>query len=225
MNLPYKAGSTVRVTSLYGTRTLNGVTAMHNGIDLVGSDKNIIANVDGKVIQSRIVTDKTNLTWQWGNYITIQDNNGYQHIYAHLNARHVKIGDIVKVGQIIGVEGNTGYSFGSHLHYEVRTSGNVAIDPTPFLGIPNIVGSYTIENKYENESEEEKMSYETFKEYQDRYRKELQAAKPSDWAKEDWELAVEMGITDGTRPRDTITREEALILTKRLLGNAKSELK
>ena len=107
MNLPYKAGSTVRVTSPYGMRTLNGVTAMHNGIDLVGGDKNICANVAGKVIRSRIVTDKSDLTWQWGEYIAIQDSNGYQHIFAHLKTRNVKVGDAVRKGQLIGVEGAT----------------------------------------------------------------------------------------------------------------------
>ena len=119
------------------------------------------------------------------------------------------------------VEGATGNAGGVHLHYEVRTSGKVPIDPAPFLGIPNAVGSYIVKN----ESEDEEMTYEQWKEYQERYRKELQAQAPSDWAKADWEHAVEAGITDGTRPRDTVTREEALVLIERTLGTAQSKLK
>ena len=44
-------------------------------------------------------------------------------------------------GDHVGVEGNTGYSFGSHCHFEVRDKSG-AMDPTPILGIKNEVGEY-----------------------------------------------------------------------------------
>jgi hypothetical protein len=61
--------------------------------------------------------------------------------YCHLLKRLVSVGRRVEAGQHIGVEGNTGYSFGSHCHFEVRENG-VSIDPAPFLGIPNKAGTY-----------------------------------------------------------------------------------
>lgn len=48
---------------------------------------------------------------------------------------------------------------------------------------------------------------------------------PSDWAKADWDMATQMGITDGTRPKANITREEAIVMIHRALGIAKSKLK
>jgi|GEM_PF-923898 Membrane proteins related to metalloendopeptidases len=214
--LPYLKGLRVNVTSPFGNRILNGISENHSGIDLVGTGKNIHANIDGEVIQSRIVTDKTNLTWQWGNYITIQDSKGYQHIYAHLNTRHVGIGDIVKVGQIIGVEGNTGYSFGSHLHYEVRTSDNKAIDPTPFLGIPNTIGTYTVKSALMRmESEDKKVTYDEWKKYQKQYESEREALKPDSWATEPQKWCKDNGISDGTYPQKFISRQEVWAMFKR----------
>ena len=62
MILPYRMG-TVRVTSPYGYRVLNGVSQWHAGMDLVGTDKRIVAVMGGTVLQSRMVTDKSNKTW------------------------------------------------------------------------------------------------------------------------------------------------------------------
>lgn len=50
-------------------------------------------------------------------------------------------------------------------------------------------------------------------------------SKPSDWAVEDWKLAIELGITDGTRPLDTVTREECVVMILRALGKSNSRLK
>ncbi|MDE6833640.1 MAG: hypothetical protein K2J39_05270 [Ruminococcus sp.] len=56
----------------------------------------------------------------------------------------VKAGDTVKITDVIGVEGNTGYSFGSHCHYCVRpqfSAGN-AYNVSEISGIPNVLGVY-----------------------------------------------------------------------------------
>ena len=132
-----------KVTSPFGKRTLNGVADNHKGIDVVGLDnKNVCAVVGGKVVSSLIITDKSNRTWEWGNYVRIDGDDGKRYYYCHLSKRLVKAGQRVKAGDHIGIEGNTGYSFGSHCHFEVRTSSGVSIDPAPFLGIKNAVGTY-----------------------------------------------------------------------------------
>lgn len=133
-----------RLTSPYGQRVLNGKTETHNGVDLVGTGSTAVCSVcDGTVIQSRIVTDKNNLTWQWGNYVSVQAKDGTVHYYCHLASRAVKQGDKVKAGQRIGIMGNTGYSFGAHLHFEVRRN-NKAINAADYLGIQNKTGTYDI---------------------------------------------------------------------------------
>lgn len=144
---PYKGGK-FRVTSPYGKRIINGRSEFHSGLDIVGeSSKELLAICDATVIQSRIVTDKSNLTWQWGNYVIIQADSGERVIYAHLSKRLVSQGDKVKTGDVIGIEGNTGYSFGSHCHLEVRDARNKVTDKvnTPaFTNIPNSIGKYSI---------------------------------------------------------------------------------
>ena len=47
----------------------------------------------------------------------IDDGNGYRSIYAHFSKVRVKAGDVVKAGQLIGWEGDTGRASGCHLHY------------------------------------------------------------------------------------------------------------
>lgn len=145
LSLPYKSG-TVRLTSLYGERTLNGVTAMHKGVDLVGTVKTIVSPCAGTVGFAGQVNDKNTggRTWEWGNYVRIEADGGYKIYLCHMASVSVKTGQTVKTGDVLGVEGSTGYSTGSHCHFEVRYGGK-STDPTPFLGISNRVGSYPVE--------------------------------------------------------------------------------
>lgn len=142
MNLPYKSGK-VTLTSHFGWRTLNGSRDYHKGVDLSGTDKTLVAPCDGVIGSSTIITDKSNLTWQWGNYIRIDTADGLKIFICHMAQRKVKVGQKVKAGDVVGIEGNTGYSFGSHCHFEVRKNGE-SVDPTPYLGISNEWGQYDI---------------------------------------------------------------------------------
>ena len=143
MVIPFNC-KTVKVTSPFGERTLNGVKNTHKGYDLVGVESwEVCAVADGEVIQSRIITDRNNATWQWGNYVCVKTTDGYLHYYCHLDSRNVKQGDKVKKGDKLGVMGNTGYSFGKHLHFEVR-NGKTSISPETVLGIPNKTGTYKL---------------------------------------------------------------------------------
>ena len=139
----------VKLTSGYGSRILDGKTDFHGGYDLVGvGSTDVTAAVGGKVVASRMVTDKSNLTWQWGNYVCILGDDGRYSYYCHLASRAVNKGDTVKVGDKLGVMGSTGYSFGAHLHFEVREKdGKTTVNPETILGIPNKVGVYKIPAK------------------------------------------------------------------------------
>lgn len=144
MKIPFDTDS-VKLTSAYGNRTIGGKSDFHGGYDLVGVGSFVVtAAVGGRVAASRIVTDKSNLTWQWGNYVCVHGEDGRYYYYCHLASRAVEKGSTVKAGDKLGIMGSTGYSFGAHLHFEVREKdGRTTVDPETVLGIPNKVGTYT----------------------------------------------------------------------------------
>lgn len=72
----------------------------------------------------------------YGHYVLVRHDNGLETIYGHLSERLVKVGQLVKAGECIGLGGNTGRSTGSHLHLEVRYKG-VAIDPKEIFDYKN----------------------------------------------------------------------------------------
>ncbi len=65
----------------------------------------------------------------YGNLVVI-DHGGYQTLYGHLSA--ISVGQSVGAGQVIGSMGNTGFSTGPHLHFEIRL-GNQVVNPGPFF--------------------------------------------------------------------------------------------
>ena len=146
MNIPFK-GERLKLTSGYGKRTLNGKANFHAGYDLVGvGSQNVTAAVGGKVAVSRIITDKSNRTWEWGNYVCVHGDDGRYYYYCHLAYRSVQKGATVRAGDVLGVMGSTGYAFGAHLHFEVREAdGKTTVSPEAVLGIPNREGVYTAE--------------------------------------------------------------------------------
>lgn len=69
----------------------------------------------------------------YGKHVRMKSEDGvYLLIYGHLSELMVKVGETVKVGQLLGLSGNTGNSTGPHLHFEVRKNG-APIDPAPML--------------------------------------------------------------------------------------------
>jgi murein DD-endopeptidase MepM/ murein hydrolase activator NlpD len=68
----------------------------------------------------------------YGNCIEIDTGNGITLVYGHSSALLVHEGQRVEAGDVIGLVGNTGYSFGDHLHFEVQQHGS-AINPVPFM--------------------------------------------------------------------------------------------
>jgi len=59
----------------------------------------------------------------FGNYVTVVHADGLATIYAHLSSTAVVVGQQVGAGQAIGAVGNSGNSYGPHLHLEVRLAG------------------------------------------------------------------------------------------------------
>lgn len=114
----------------------------HNGIDLVGAGytlDNVVAHSDGTVVG--VVSNINYNTSKsgrriYGNYVKIKHDNGMYTFYAHLKygSVAVSLNQRVTKGQVLGYMGNTGYSFGAHLHFEVRNANNVQIDPTAYVG-------------------------------------------------------------------------------------------
>lgn len=87
--------------------------------------KQILAAADGKVLVTRDDSDIGGWDkkyWNDGNFLLIEHDNAECTLYEHLRRKGitVKPGDNVTAGQIIGYNGNTGYTALSHLHFEVR---------------------------------------------------------------------------------------------------------
>ena len=127
----------------------------HKGVDLVGlPDKRIFSSVKGVVSAVRVDTHPSG---GFGLYVRIKaDDTGYYHYFCHLAQALVVEGQLVSEGTLIGIEGSTGNSTGPHCHYEIRRelSNQTFIDPTVFLGIPNVLMTHHAEVDYRKLYEE-----------------------------------------------------------------------
>lgn len=102
----------------------------HKGMDIAGPwGTPIVAAADGQVIEANS-TDSWG--YSWGYYVLIYHNGTYSTRYAHMSSVAVSTGQYVTAGTIIGYEGNTGNSFGAHLHFEVYENGT-RVNPARFL--------------------------------------------------------------------------------------------
>lgn len=117
----------------------------HDGLDIVGVDsKNVYSTIDG-VVEKAGWENALNHKQGFGLYVRIKQNGSTDKYYfGHLSKVCVKAGDKVTVGTLLGVEGNTGYSFGSHCHYCARGNGSKSQirDICAISGVPNAIGSY-----------------------------------------------------------------------------------
>jgi murein DD-endopeptidase MepM/ murein hydrolase activator NlpD len=118
----------VEFTSGFGIRSdpFLGRPAMHTGLDFRAQTGDPVrATANGKV---------TSAGWAggYGRMVEINHGNGLSTRYGHLSEIGVKVGDTIKIGQVIGAVGSTGRSTGPHLHYETRIDGE-AVDPQKFL--------------------------------------------------------------------------------------------
>ena len=118
-----------KVTSNYGYRPR--FRRMHRGIDLnLNTGDTVRAAFNGRV---RIVSYEAK---GYGKYVVIRHDNGLETVYAHFSKHLVERNQYVKAGEAIGLGGNTGRSFGAHLHFETRYMG-VAINPAAIIDFSN----------------------------------------------------------------------------------------
>lgn len=137
MNSPYMGK--FKVTQQYKS-------AAHDGLDLVGIDsKEIHATATGKIVFAGW-ENANDHSQGFGQYVVILADGRYYH-YGHLSEIRCKVGDQVKITDVIGIEGYTGHTIpagsgGSHCHYCIRTSMSpgTALDVSAISGIPNVVG-------------------------------------------------------------------------------------
>lgn len=100
----------------------------HPGVDLAcPTGTKVYAAQSGKVITAG---------WYggYGNAVVIYHGNNVSSVYGHNSSLAVSAGQTVKRGQLIAYVGSTGWSTGSHLHFEVRVNGS-PVSPQPYIGI------------------------------------------------------------------------------------------
>jgi murein DD-endopeptidase MepM/ murein hydrolase activator NlpD len=124
-------------TSPYGIRW----GKLHAGIDLAAPE-----GTPYKAVHAGIVT-AAGYNGGYGYSITVKQANGVEVIYAHSRRLLVKAGDKVTAGQVIGEVGNTGASYGTHLHVEVHVNG-APTDPIPFLRDRGVDVKLQVESVY-----------------------------------------------------------------------------
>ena len=108
--------------------------AMHTGVDFRG-------NV-GDAVRATASGTVTAAGWSggYGRMVEIEHGNGLSTRYGHLSEIDVKVGQTIKIGQVVGRLGSTGRSTGPHLHYETRIDGE-AVDPDKFLRAGSRMGA------------------------------------------------------------------------------------
>ena len=116
------------MTSNFGRR---GSRRYHYGIDIKAqTGDTIYAAFDGKIRVKRFEGSG------YGYYLVVRHVNGLETVYGHLSKFLVDENDFVESGQPIGLAGNTGRSFGSHLHFETRFLGK-PINPNFIIDFPS----------------------------------------------------------------------------------------
>jgi len=132
-DLIWPVPSSRNVTSHFGSRIhpVFRVMRHHSGIDIGAPHGTTVVAAD----RGTVITSTYNSSF--GNFIVIahgENRNGDRitTLYAHLQSRGVRVGDVVERGQTIGRVGSTGVSTGPHLHFEVTVNGT-RVNPMRFL--------------------------------------------------------------------------------------------
>lgn len=116
------------ITSGFGYRMhpVLGGRAHHDGIDFDANIGDPVHSAGNGLVKFA--------GWKsgYGNVVEIDHQNGYVSLYAHNSAFVVKVGDVVRAGQVVAKAGSTGRSTGPHVHFEVHKNGR-SVNPRTFL--------------------------------------------------------------------------------------------
>ena len=134
--IPEKGGTGFRnpmkipltMTSKYGYRKhpISKIRRFHHGIDLrARKGTRVYACKSGKIVRAG---------WDpgYGNIVVVEHFGGYKTVYGHLSIIYVKVGQRMKKGQVLALTGNSGYSTGPHLHFEIRWKDK-SVDPRRYI--------------------------------------------------------------------------------------------
>ncbi len=126
----------VPISDYFGPRAAPtaGASTNHLGVDFAPGDGTAIQSIADGVVRQIVPTDSSGL----GVHVIIDHRiNGalVSSVYGHMRVGSVQVatGQSVKVGDIVGLVGNTGTSTGSHLHFEIRIDGTRPVDPYAWL--------------------------------------------------------------------------------------------
>lgn len=121
---PVAGTSTASVTSKFGYRIhpIFGDKRFHSGVDISASEGTTIVAADSGTVVTAVYSSS------YGNYVVISHGNGNSTLYAHMSSMAVSSGQTVTKGQTIGYVGSTGWSTGSHCHFEIKIGGQL-VDP------------------------------------------------------------------------------------------------
>ncbi len=176
MEFKHNPTESTRITRIFGKQEhpITHIVKDHNGIDIgaiiAGKQGDpLYAVSDGTVIISKVNGGGVDVGY--GYYVVIQ-HVGFATLYGHMQGLIVKVGQVVKAGQIIGHMGNTGTSTATHLHFGL-TEGEYAemkwINPEPYF----------------LKEVEEEMTQEQFNEFFHNMIVQLRKQPPQDWSEED----------------------------------------
>jgi len=106
----------------------------HEGVDIRAPEGSPVYTLDAgrvKMIYENPLP-KSKGGHNYGKHIRIGHSYAYETIYAHLSTIYVSLHDLIAAGDVIGLAGNTGNSFGAHLHLTLKKDGQI-INPEPLL--------------------------------------------------------------------------------------------
>lgn len=122
-----------RITQMYGNDGHSGTDISHLGSDpyppIYNTEDGVVTWVQTGHGNAQGSTGNDS----YGNLVQVTFSDGRSAIYAHLSDVLVKEGDSVKAGQQIGNMGNTGNSYGNHLHFELHDANGNTMDSTAYL--------------------------------------------------------------------------------------------
>ena len=119
---------TATSSSGFGYREFDN--SFHKGLDMAAPEGTPYYAADNGTVM--YATNDGGYNGGAGNWVVISHGNGIVTKYMHSSATYVKPGDYVEAGQNIGAVGNTGQSFGAHLHFQVEVDG-VAVNPLNYI--------------------------------------------------------------------------------------------